>query len=71
VKGEVMKTKQIEFAVAEAKRFIKKAEICLEARSKTHGSGNYIFHNLAPKESGSVRRASLDLTRQLAEMRKP
>lgn len=65
-----MKIEQLELAIAEAKRFIAKAELCVIARSKTHGSGDYIFHDHAPKESGAVRRASMDLTRQLAEMRK-
>ena len=29
------------------------------------------YSTLPPKESGAVRRASMDLTRALAEMRKP
>lgn len=66
-----MKIDQIKLAVKEAKRFIKLAELCIQARSETYGSGDYIFHASAPKESGAVRRASMDLTRQLAEMRKP
>jgi hypothetical protein len=64
-----MKTEQIELAVQEAERFISKAKLCLAARKETHGSGDYIFTNHAPKESGSVKRASMDLTRQLADMR--
>lgn len=66
-----MKTDEIIKAVKEAKRFIQKANECIEARKVTHGSGEYVFHSHAPKESGAVRRASMDLTRQLAEMRKP
>ena len=66
-----MNIKEIELAVAEAKRFIEKAESCLNAKSVTYGSGEYIFHASAPKESGALRRASMDLTRQLAQMRKP
>lgn len=62
---------RIELAVIEAKRFIEKAETYLLAKSATHGSGEYIFNASAPKESGALRRASMDLTRQLAQMRKP
>jgi hypothetical protein len=66
-----MNKKEIEETVKEAERFIKKAKEYLKASSKTHGAGAYIFHAAAPKESGATRRASMDLTRQLAQMRKP
>ncbi len=66
-----MKTEEIKKAVKEAKRFIKAAELCIEARKKTYRVGGYEFTSNAPKESGACRRASLDLTRQLAEMRRP
>lgn len=65
-----MKTEQIELAVQEAERFIDRAKACLAARKETYSAGDYTFHSHAPKESGSVRRASMDLTRQLADMRK-
>ena len=66
-----MDIKKIKTAVDEAKRFIKIAEQCVVAKSVTHESGDYIFHATAPKESGATRRASMDLTRTLAELRKP
>lgn len=66
-----MKIEEIRKAVEEAKRFIEAAELCIEARKKTYKSGDYEFTSNAPKESGSCRRASLDLTRQLSEMRRP
>ena len=66
-----MKTKEIEKTVKEAKRFIAAAELCLAARKQTYVHGDYTYHPDAPKESGATRRASLDLTRQLAEMRRP
>lgn len=66
-----MKTEEIKLAVKEAERFIKKAKECIDARSKTHGHGDYVFHADAPMQSGSARRASMDLTRQLAILRKP
>lgn len=53
-------------AIAEARRFIKRAEDWKRAeaeKAKTYYSN--------PKESGAVRRASMDLARALATMRKP
>ena len=66
-----MRTEEIAHAVILANAFVKKAAACIEARSKTYKSGDHIFTDSTPKESGAVRRASMDLTRQLAEMRKP
>jgi hypothetical protein len=60
-----MNTKEIQKAVAEAKRFIDAANIVLAERKE---SPTYF---IGTKASGAARRASLDLTRQLAEMRKP
>jgi hypothetical protein len=57
---------KIDEAVAEAKRFIAKAE-ALKARRKA--GDLYVFQGC--RESGAVRRASLDLTRALADLRKP
>lgn len=54
-------------ALEEAKRFVRNAEEWMEAfdtRNRDH-----CFN--APKPSGATRRASMDLTRALAEMRKP
>jgi hypothetical protein len=64
-----MQTNEIKKAISEAKRFINAAEQCIEARKQS--VGGHIFYVNSPKESGSVRRASMDLTRQLAEMRRP
>lgn len=50
-------------AVAEAKRFIERAESLVEKSDNKWLSG-------CPKESGATRRASMDLTRALAEMRR-
>ena len=66
----IMKLDEIKKTVAEAKRFIKAAENLIEARKVTYTSGSYTFNASTPKESGTTRRASLDLTRQLAEMRR-
>ena len=53
-------------AVEEAKRFIAAAEVFHKA--ETDKAKSYYTN---PKESGAVRRASMDLTRALADMRKP
>ncbi len=61
-----MQLEQIKLAIAEAKRFIAAAEHLLSV--KAHLTA---YHYQLPKESGTLRRASMDLTRQLAVMRKP
>lgn len=66
-----MRVDEIKKAVDEAERFIKAANACIDARRATYRVGAHEFHGSAPKESGAVRRASLDLTRQLAVMRRP
>ena len=60
-----MHIKEIKLAAAMAARFIE-----LSKEIKTTKSGEYEWVD-AGKESGALRRASLDLTRQLAIMRKP
>lgn len=62
-----MNTDKAKAAVFEAKRFIKAAEDYLIADSKRSKEG-WRFNN--PKEQGACRRASMDLTRSLAELRK-
>ena len=62
-----MRAENIEAAVAEAKRFIARAE-ALKARRK---KDEWLHDFQGCKESGAVRRASLDLTAALADMRKP
>lgn len=59
------KRERIEEAVREAHRFIKRAEELLSATSADQGLYDF------PVESGATRRASMDLTRALAAMRKP
>lgn len=59
-----MTTKTLRVAIAEAKRFIAAAEKC-EPRT---------FENIqyfpGSKDSGAVKRASMDLTRALADLRR-
>ncbi len=62
-----MTVKEIEKAVSEAQRFIDSAE-CAVKHNVTYGGSSYICYG---KRSGALRRASMDLTRSLADMRKP
>lgn len=62
-----MKVKTLEQAVREAKRFIEKAEELMQA-DVPDPRNEYIGFGY-PKESGAMRRASMDLTRKLADLR--
>lgn len=53
-----MYPKKIELAVREAEAFIERAKAALADQS-------------GPKEGGALRRQSMELTRALADMRKP
>lgn len=61
-----MKTENIKLAVIEAERFIVLANKCIEERKDNEYAGI-----VGTSLSGGTRRASLDLTRLLAIMRKP
>lgn len=62
-----MNRESLRTARLEAQRFIEKADQ-LEALMQSQINDTY--SSLNPKESGAVKRASMDLTRALAEMRK-
>lgn len=56
-------------AISEAKRFIAAAEKVQEC--KTTQCGTRLIHwNASPKDTGATRRASMDLTRALADLRR-
>lgn len=57
-------------AVEEAIRFISAVEKLPEPTTYDC-NGVKLTHDNYPKQSGAIRRASMDLTRALAEMRKP
>ena len=57
----------IRTAVAEAKRFIASANLALNCDENARP--NEASYLLACKENGAVRRASMDLTRALTQMR--
>ena len=66
----MMDRKKIKIAVAEAKRFIQRVE-ALPEPAPYEVNGHTFMNDSFPRESGAVRRASMDLTRALADMRKP
>ena len=62
-----MKTKQIEIAVIEAKRFLESVKKLKEnAVIPSYDKERYY----SPKHTGATRRASMDLTRALADLRR-
>lgn len=68
-----MNRKKLKIAVAEAKRFIKRAEALPEpvTRKYADGSGRTYQEDNFPVHSGAIKRASMDLTRSLADLRRP
>lgn len=66
-----MQNDKIEAALVAATRMILAANEYLNESSKTYTSNGHKFNLSAPKQSGALRRASMELTRALAEMRKP
>jgi len=68
-----MNVDKIEIAILESERFIKRAKLLLEAKKVKRSyinNGKEIFYDApAGKESGATKRASLDLTRALSDMR--
>jgi hypothetical protein len=59
-------------AVAEAERFPKRAKALPKPVKRTyyHSGGEYIDDSIPPKDGGAIRRASMDLTRALADLRR-
>ena len=65
-----MNRKKLTAAVAEATRFIERAKALPDPAP--YKSGNHTFVNdYFPREQGAIRRASMDLTRALADLRRP
>ena len=59
-----MKKQTLEQCIKEAERFIERAK---KLQSVNTGTGNCFYWN--PIEQGAVKRASMDLTRILADLR--
>lgn len=68
-----MNRDKLAVAVAEAKRFIERAKALPKPTSyEVPGSAyNPFTHDNFPREQGAIRRASMDLTRALADLRRP
>lgn len=62
-----MEIETLKTTMQEAERFLKRAEALLK-NSTEDGEFNH-FHFHCSKDSASVKRASLDLTRELANLR--
>ena len=65
-----MNRRRLQIAVAEAKRFLARAEALPPEVETAPGDYSNFFTNNHPKETGAIRRASMDLTRALADLRK-
>ena len=63
------KIQRITAAYYEAKRFMDRCDVLFERMEEDETFARYI--DFGSKETAAVRRASMDLTRALAEMRKP
>lgn len=61
---------KLKAAVAEAKRFIAKAE-ALPKPQPYEAHGRTYTHDNFPREQGAIRRSSINLTRALADLRRP
>ncbi len=62
---------KLNIAIAEAKRFLERAKAAdLEYLKFGNRAGGY-WRNNDTKATGSIRRASMDLTRALADLRRP
>jgi hypothetical protein len=66
-----MQKDKIKAAIDAATKMVSAANEYLDECAKSYTLGKYVFTNTAPKQSGALRRASMELTRALAEMRKP
>lgn len=69
-----MDSTRINAAIAEAKRFLERAEVYINnVETVRWSTGEHAgeYETVSPKYSGALRRASLDLTRSLADLRKP
>lgn len=59
-------------AISEAERFLKAAKACRnDEEPHNDGANRYVFSSYPSKSSGACKRASMDLTRALADLRRP
>jgi hypothetical protein len=69
-----MDIEKLNNTIEEAERFLKKAkelrDLMEDGKRKMESGDKYYYPSDNPKESGAVRRASMDLTRSLADLRR-
>ncbi|HRY62970.1 MAG: hypothetical protein GX465_16295 [Acidobacteria bacterium] len=68
-----MNEKKLKAAISEAERFLSRAKELgklLSEQEKKRIPGEIFYRDHFPKECGSVRRASMDLTRALSDLRR-
>lgn len=70
-----MNRQTLKVAIAEAERFLKRATAVkpperIPADWRKDGS-TILDESIPPKDGGAIRRASMDLTRALADLRRP
>jgi hypothetical protein len=58
-------------AIKEAERFVAAAKLAIESRRSYTIEGHGEFKSWNPRNTGAARRASMDLTRALADLRRP
>ena len=63
-----MKAEHIAEAIAEAKKFIERAEVLHKQMVDTKRHNAFLAYEF-PKDSGAMRRQSMELTRALSKMR--
>ena len=62
-----MKMQMLDVAISEAERFLKRAKRCRKTQATSERGYTYWDY----KETGATKRSSMDLTRALADLRKP
>jgi len=62
---------QVKNAIRLANDFVARAKEALNDRNEFEHEGKIVSYMRPGKKSGACRRASMDLTRALAEMRRP
>jgi hypothetical protein len=58
-------------AISEAKRFLRAAKSCRNKAETGTVAGGHQWTAYPPKASGACKRASMDLSRALADLRRP
>lgn len=65
-----MKRDRLKIAIAEAQRFLARARALPDPEPYEIGGETFV-QDYFPREQGAIKRASMDLTRALADLRRP